>query len=344
MKAMVLAAGVGSRLDPLTRNVPKPMVPVVNKPVMSYILELLQRHGFDEIVINLHYLGDQIESYFGDGASLGVRITYIREEKLHGTAGSVKRAQEFFDGTFLVIGGDDLTDLDLTRMLKFHRDKRSLATIALSLVDDPAEYGIALLNERGRIIRFMEKPRGEAIFSNAANTGVYIFEPEIFDLIPAGQFYDFGKDLFPLLLSLRKPFYGYLTSSYWRDIGSLQEYREAHYDALQGRVAIQFPLKEVKRYVWQGQNVEIDPTAEVGYPVAIGHNCRIEAGAKVLEDSVLGDNCVVESRAVVCRSILWEGARIMQDSMIEGCVVGSGCQVKTNAAIFNGVIVDPARR
>ncbi|MCC6444932.1 MAG: NDP-sugar synthase [Armatimonadetes bacterium] len=340
---MVLAAGVGSRLDPLTRSVPKPMVPVVNKPVLAYILELLHKHGFREIVINLYYLGDQIEEYFGDGSGLGLKITYMKEEKLYGTAGSVKRAQEFFDDTFMVVGGDDLTDLDISRMLKYHKDKRSLATIALSLVDDPAQYGIALLNERGRINRFLEKPRGEAIFSNAANTGVYIFEPEVFDLIPAGQFYDFGRDLFPLLLSLRKPFYGWLTSSYWRDIGSLDEYRQAHYDSLQGRVAMKMPLPEVRRFVWMGENVEIDPTAEVGYPVVIGHNCHIEAGAKVLEDSILGDNCIVENNAVVSRSILWEGARVMRNTMIEGCVVGTGCQVKTNAAVFNGVIIDPAR-
>src|ERR1051326_4193020 len=186
MKAMVLAAGVGSRLDPLTRTTPKPMVPIVNKPVIEHIIELLRRHGFTDILINLYYLGDQIKQHLGDGSRLDVRIRYSEEDRLWGDAGSIKRCEDFFDDTFLVVGGDDLSDLDLTRLVKTHREKRALATIALSLVDDPSEYGIVLLNERGRITRFLEKPKGEVIFSNTANIGVYVFEPEVLEMIPRG--------------------------------------------------------------------------------------------------------------------------------------------------------------
>ena len=186
MKAMILAAGVGSRLDPLTRALPKPMVPIVNRPVMEHLINLLKQHNFTEIMVNLHYLGDQIKAYFGDGSRWGVRIHYSEEEQLWGDAGSVKRCEEFFDDTFIVIGGDDLTDLDLTRLIKFHKEKKSLCTIALSLVEDPSEYGIALLNERGRITRFLEKPKGEMIFSNAANIGIYVLEPDALELIPRG--------------------------------------------------------------------------------------------------------------------------------------------------------------
>src|SRR6266487_3877 len=169
MRAMILAAGVGSRLDPLTRNLPKPLVPIVNRPVMEHIIELLRKHGFDEIMVNLHYLGDQIEAYFGDGSRLGVEIHYSREDQLWGDAGSVKRVEEFFrDETFIVVGGDDLADMDLSRLVKTHRDKNALSTIALSLVDDPSEYGIVQMNEEGRITRFLEKPKGELIFSNQA--------------------------------------------------------------------------------------------------------------------------------------------------------------------------------
>lgn len=344
MKAMILAAGVGSRLDPLTRNVPKPMVPIVNRPVMEHIVELLKRHGFTEIMVNLYYLGDQIESYFGDGSRWGVRIHYSKEDRLWGDAGSVKRCEHFFDDTFIVIGGDDITDLDLTRLVRYHREKRAIATIALSLVDDPSEYGIALLNERGRITRFLEKPRGEVIFSNAANTGIYVFEPEIFDLIPRGVTYGFGANLLPLLLEQRRPFYGFLTSSYWKDVGNLRTYQQTHVDAMQGRVALRIPYPESRKYVWIGQDVKIDPTAEIGYPVVIGNNCEIGAGAKVLENTVLGDNCVVEDNATVRESILWEGAVVMRDTMIVRCVVGKGCRVKSNAAVFDGVIVDPVRK
>ncbi|MCL6519710.1 MAG: NDP-sugar synthase [Armatimonadetes bacterium] len=343
MKAMILAAGVGSRLDPLTRNVPKPMVPIMNKPVMEHIVELLARHGFRNIMVNLHYLGDQIESYFGDGSRWGVKIHYSHEDRLWGDAGSVKRCENFFDSTFVVIGGDDLADIDLSRLVNLHKEKKAICTIALSLVDDPSEYGIALCDERDRITRFIEKPKGEVIFSNLANTGIYVLEPEIFELIPKDTFFGFGNNVFPLLLEQKRRFYGCITSGYWRDVGNLKQYQETHNDALRGRVKIQFPLPEVRKYVWMGTNTQIDPTAEIGYPVVIGNNCVIERNARVLENSVLGDNCVVEQEAAVKESILWEGARVMQNTILERCVVGKGCQVKSNAAVFDGVIVDPNR-
>lgn len=345
MRAMILAAGVGSRLDPLTRNLPKPLVPIVNRPVMEHIVELLRKHGFDEIMVNLHYLGDQIEAYFGDGSRQGVKIHWSHEDQLWGDAGSVKRCEEFFrDETFIVVGGDDLADIDLTKLIKTHREKEALSTIALSLVDDPSEYGIVLMNEEGRITRFLEKPKGEVIFSNNANTGVYVFEPAIFDLIPRNTFYLFGKQFFPQMLEQRRPLYGHLTASYWKDVGNLEVYRQTHMDALAGRCAMKFPIPEVRKYVWIGDDVEIDPSAEIAYPVAIGNGCRIEAGAKVLENTVLGNNCAVERGAVVKQSILWDGAVAMRDTWLERCVVGRGCHVKTNAAIFDGVIVDPLRK
>ncbi|MCL5105585.1 MAG: NDP-sugar synthase [Armatimonadetes bacterium] len=345
MKAMILAAGVGSRLDPLTRNVPKPLVPIVNKPVMEHIVEMLAKNGFKEIMVNLHYLGDQIQGYFGDGKKWGVKIHYSPEDRLWGDAGSVKRCEDFFDeGTFVVVGGDDLADIDLKKLVRFHEQKKALATIGLSLVDDPSEYGIALLNDRGRITRFLEKPKGEVVFSNSANTGVYIFDRHVFELIPKGVQYGFGANLFPLLLEQKTRFYGYLTSSYWKDVGSLKQYQEAHRDALSGRVDIKIPVPEVKKYVWMGSNVQIDPTAEIGYPVVIGNNCRIEAGAKLLEYSILADDCVLEEGAVVKQSVLWHGATVMRNTMLERCVVGEKCSVKSSAAVFDGVIVDPIRR
>ena len=344
MKAMILAAGVGSRLDPLTRSVPKPLVPILNRPVMEYLIELLKKHNFTEIMINLHYLGDQIEAYFGNGSKWGVKISYSHEDKLWGDAGSLKRVEEFFkDETFLVIGGDDLTDMDLTKLVKTHRDKHSLATIALSLVDDPSEYGIVLMNEDSRITRFLEKPKGEVIFSNTANTGVYVFEPQIFDLIPRGVFYLFGKQVFPLLLEQHLPVYGHLTAAYWKDVGNLSIYQQTHRDVLEGRVNCSMPFEEVRKFTWMGKNVQIDPTAEIAYPVAIGNDVRIEAGAKVLENTVIGNGCAVEEGAIVKESILWDGAVVMRGTQIERCVIGRDCNVKTSAAIFDGIIVNPQR-
>ncbi len=345
MKAMVLAAGVGSRLDPLTRNLPKPMVPIINKPVLEHIIEKLASNGIKDIMINVHYLGDQIMDYFGKGSKWGVRIKYSKEDQLWGDAGSVKRCEDFFDeDTFLVVGGDDLTDIDFNRLVRFHEEKKALATISLTLVDDPSEYGIALLNDRGKITRFLEKPKGEVIFSNSANTGVYVFNRRVLDLIPKGVQYGFGNSLFPLLLEQKTRFYGYLTSAYWKDVGNLRQYQEAHWDAMNGRTDLKFPVKEQKKYIWKGDNVEIDPTAEIGYPVIIGNNCRIEKGAKLLEHTVLADGCVLEEGSVVKQSILWPGAVVMRNTMIERCVVGEECHVKANAAVFDGVIVDPVRR
>jgi NDP-sugar pyrophosphorylase family protein len=348
MKAMILAAGVGSRLDPLTRNVPKPLVPIINRPVIVHIIELLKKHNFTDIMVNLHYLGDEIQARLGTGKEFGVNLSYAHEDVLWGDAGSVKRAEKFFTDTtgdpFLVVGGDDISDKNLTKLVKSHKDNKALATIALSLVDDPSEYGIVLLNEKSRITRFLEKPKGEVIFSNTANTGVYVFDQSIFDYIPKGVFYGFGHDLFPYLLEQKKPLYGHLTSSYWKDVGNLRVYRQTQYDALADKVSLNFNLKQSKKYVWMGDNVDIDPSAVIGYPVAIGNNVKIEEGVHILENTIIGDNCVVELGATLKETILWEGAVVMRGTHLERCVVGSHCHVKSNAAVFDGVIVDPVRR
>jgi len=348
MKAMILAAGVGSRLDPLTRNTPKPMVPIVNRPVIEHIIDQLKHHKFEDIMINLHYLGDVIEEHLGNGEKFGVKIQYSREDALWGDAGSVKRCESFFTDNsgspFLVVGGDDISDNDFSKIVKTHLEKKALVTIGLSLVDDPSEYGIVLMNERGRITRFLEKPKGEVIFSNTANTGVYVFDQSIFDYIPKGTFYGFGHNLFPRLLEQKKPLFGHLTSAYWRDVGNLKVYRQTHVDALAGRVILNLPMKEQRKYVWLGENVDIDPTAEIGYPVAIGNNVRIEAHASIQENTIIGNDCVVEEGASLRETILWNGAVVQQGTQLERCVVGTKCHVKSNAAVFDGVIVDPTRR
>lgn len=341
MKAMILAAGVGSRLHPLTHTTPKPLVPVVNRPVIEHIIALLQRHGFTDIIINVYHLADQIMSYLGDGSRFGVRITYSEEDRLWGDAGSVKRCEDFFgDETFLVIGGDDLADIDLTRFLENHKQKNALASIALSLVDDPAEYGIVLMSEEGRITRFLEKPRGEVIFSNTANTGIYLFEPEALELIPRNTFYLFGKTFFPLMLEQRRPIFGYLTAGYWMDVGNLEMYLRAHRDAMEGRIRLDFPVPERRKYQWIADSAVIEEGAIVEYPVVIGEHCRVAAGARVLEHTVLGPGCSVEAGAVVRESVLWEDAHVQADTRLVRCVVGRGCHVQSNAAIFDGVIVD----
>lgn len=346
MKAMILAAGVGSRLDPLTRNVPKPMVPVLNQPVMEHITRLLLRHGFDEIYCNTHYLGEQIEEYFAINAPHGAHMWFNREAELLGTAGGLKRVadqSDFFEhsGTFLVIGGDDLTSVDLSAMLAFHRAKRALATIALTVVDDPSQFGVVVLGQGGAIQRFVEKPPSGTAPSNMVNTGVYLFEPEILNLIPAGRFCDFGRDVFPFLLDSREAFFGYVTRDYWRDVGNLREYRECHDDFFSGQLKLQLKLPVAEPGLWIGEDCQLDPAAIIEPPCVIGPGCIIGAGARISDRSVIGRNSVIGPNASVAHSLLWDRSIVESNTHLEGCIVGFDCHVYSNAAIFNGTIVAP---
>lgn len=343
MRAMILAAGVGSRLDPLTRNVPKPLVPIINRPVMEYLVLLLKQHGFHDIMVNVHYLGDRIADYFGNGAKWGVNIHWSHEDELWGDAGSVKRVQDFFQNeTFLVIGGDDLTDMDLTAVVQTHKRKQAKATLALSLVDDPSEYGIVQLDDDSRITRFLEKPKGE-VFSKTANTGVYVFEPGVFDLIPAHTFFLFGKQLFPLMMEQGLPMYGHVTQAYWKDVGNIPIYKQTQRDVLEGHVNALLPLHQAGKNVWKGDNTRIDSSAKISSPVAIGSNVVVEAGATIGANTVIGDNCHIGAGATLQETILWTGATIGANTHLERCIVGQNVQVQTNAAIFDGIIADPNR-
>lgn len=344
MKAMILAAGVGSRLDPITRTVPKPMVPILNQPVMAHIVDLLARHGFNDIYCNTHYLAAHIEDYFRNHAIPGVDIRFNREAELMGTSGGVKRVAEdkgFFDKgeTFLVAGGDDLTDIDLTAMLEFHKAKGALATIGLTTVDDPSQFGVVVLEDDGSISRFVEKPAPGTAPSNLVNTGLYLFEPEVLDLIPSGQFHDFGKNVFPYLLEQKKPFFGYEMSGYWRDVGNLREYRECHDDFFEKRLHLPLTGPQAREGVWIGADCDIHAQAEIVAPCVIGPRCVVGAGARIAENSVLGAGCEVGQGATVLHSILWDGARIASGTHLERCILGYGCHAASDAAIFDGVIV-----
>jgi len=354
MKAMILAAGVGSRLDPLTRNVPKPMVPILNQPVMEHIVRLLVKHGFTDIVCNTHYLGAQIENYFNSGNSLGANMIFNREAELLGTAGGLKRVAEGFDffsddEPFLVIGGDDLTDIDLTAMLKYHRENKAVATIGLSVVSDPSQFGVVVLEEKsennsGKIQRFVEKPPAGTAPSNLVNTGVYLFEPQILDLIPSATFHDFGKQVFPELLEQGKPFFGFTTDSYWRDVGNLREYRESHDDFFSGLGALTPNVPRAGENLWIGAGCAIHPTARIEAPAIIGPRCVIGADARISNGCVLGERCVIGESANVSHSILWARSQVLPDTHLVRCVVGFDCHVSSNAAIFDGTIVSPHLR
>ena len=255
MKAMILGAGIGSRLDPLTRSLPKPLVPIVGTPVMGHLIHLLRSHGITEIMVNVQYLGDRIiETLQNHSAEYQIPIHFSREDKLWGDAGGVKRAESFFrDGTenpFLVIGGDDLTDTDISRIVAAHKQSGAIATLGVTPVDDPSEYGIVVQDDNGFITRFQEKPKHGEAFSNLANTGIYVFNQRVFDFIPEGTFYGFGNNVFPALMEAGEKMYAVPSEAFWKDVGNLAIYRQAQKDVMDARCAVTFPAPQTGEKMW----------------------------------------------------------------------------------------------
>lgn len=339
MKAIIMAGGEGSRLRPLTCGRPKPMVPVMNRPIMTHIVDLLKRHGITDIGVTLQYMPEAIRDYFGNGSEYGVNIHYFVEETPLGTAGSVKNATSFLDETFLVISGDALTDLDLTRAIEFHRRQGALATLVLTRVDCPLEYGVVITAENGKVKQFLEKPGWGEVFSDTVNTGIYVLEPEVLDYFAPGQKFDFSKDLFPLLLADNKPLFGVVLSGYWCDIGNLTQYVEAHHDALSGKVKIDIPGRQAGKGIWLEEGAVISDEAIVNGPALIGMNCRVGAGVRVDPFTVLGKGCLIQERASIKRCVIWNNVFIGRDAALRGAVVGSRVQVQAGAGIYEGAVV-----
>jgi NDP-sugar pyrophosphorylase family protein len=339
---MILAAGVGSRLDPLTANLPKPMVPIVNRPAMEHILALLTHYGVREVAANLWYRPEIIGDYFGDGRRFGVSLTYSQERELRGTAGGVKKVAGFLSDTFLVLAGDALTDINLASFLAFHRERGALATIALRPVADPRHFGVVVTRADGRITGFQEKPEPAEALSLWANTGLYLFEREILDLIPAGEVYDFGKQLFPRLVAEGRPFFGYPMEGYWCDVGTLQQYRLAHRDVLQGAVRLYTPgiaLPGEDQPLVVGKGAEVSPQALIRGRVVVGDGARVAPRGRLLGEVVLGPGVVVGEGAVVEASVVWAGAVLEKGCRVAQSVIGQGCRIEAGAAVGVGSVL-----
>lgn len=339
MKAVIMAGGFGTRLRPLTNNLPKPMVPMVNKPMMLHIIELLTRCNITDLVTLLYFHPEMIESYFADGSKFGVKMTYIGASDDLGTAGSVRNAKEHLDKPFLVISGDLLTDFDLVKAIEFHKKKKAKATMVLTRVENPLPFGIVITNENGKIDRFMEKPSWGEVFSDTINTGIYILEPETLDMIPQNQEFDFSKDLFPMLLEKKDALYGYIAEGYWKDVGSLDEYRQANLDILHGKVKVNIPGEEAGRHgVWLGHDSKVDFTCKMEGSVVIGSNCRVGANCRIT-DSIIGNNSVIEQGAVITSSILWDNSSVGQKATLQENVVASGSEIKEGAYLAEGAVI-----
>ncbi|HZS92699.1 MAG TPA: mannose-1-phosphate guanyltransferase [Chloroflexota bacterium] len=339
MKAVVMAGGEGSRLRPLTVGRPKPMVPIVNRPVMEHILLLLKRHGITEVVVTVQYLARMIQDYFGDGESLGMKLHYSVEDVPLGTAGSVKLAEHLLAETFMVISGDALTDFDLTKIINYHHAAKSVATLTLTRVAEPLEYGVVITDPNGRIRRFQEKPSWSEVISDTINTGIYVLEPEVLQRCPVGQPFDFSHDLFPGLLADDRPMFGYIAEGYWTDVGTIGEYARASFDLLDGKVQAEIGEECVQDNIWCGEGADISPRAKLKGPVYIGHDVKIGPGVVIDGPAVIGDNTIVEDHAHIARSIIWRSCYIGERTELRGAIVGDQCQLKTNAVLFEGAVV-----
>ncbi len=363
MKAMILAAGKGTRVRPITHIIPKPMIPILQKPVMEFLLELLRSHGFTQVMVNVSHLAEEIESYFRDGQRFGVEIGYSFEGKIVdgelvgealGSAGGLKKIQDFnpfFDDTFVVLCGDALIDLDLTAVIKEHKAKGAIATVVTKSVpkEDVSSYGVVVTDEDDRILSFQEKPSVEEALSTKINTGIYIFEPEIFNYIPSNQEYDIGSDLFPQLVEKKLPFYAVDMEFEWVDIGKVPDYWEAIRDVLRGEVKnVEIPGKEVKPGIYTGVNVSVNwDKVDITGPVYIGAMTHIEDGAKIVGPSMIGPNCHICEDAIIDNSIIFEYSRLgtgakLVDKLVFGryCVDKTGLSMDLQATALDWLITD----
>jgi mannose-1-phosphate guanylyltransferase len=364
MKAMILAAGKGTRVQPITYSIPKPLIPILQKPVMEFLVDLLREHGFNEIMVNVSHLAQEIESYFHDGQRFGVEIGYsfegsISEQgdlvgKAMGSAGGMKRIQDFapfFDDTFVVLCGDALIDLDLTAAVKWHREKGSLATVVMKSVpkSEVPSYGVVVTDEEGRIKAFQEKPSIEEALSNDINTGIYIFEPEIFNYIPANEEYDIGSQLFPKLVEMGAPFYGISMDFQWVDIGKVPDYWQAIRSVLLGDVKnVPIPGNQVRPGIYTGINVSANwDKVNIQGPVYIGAMTKIEDGATIIGPAMIGRNCHICAGARIDNSVVFEYSRIGQevcltDRLVFGryCVDKTGATIDLQAAALDWLITD----
>ncbi len=340
MRAVLMAGGSGTRLRPLTCELPKPMVPILNRPIAEHIVHLLKQHHIHEVITTLYYLPDVIRNHFQDGREFGIQMTYaVEEDQPLGTAGCVRNVAELLNSPFLVISGDCITDFNLSAAIAFHQQQQAIATLVLTRVPNPLEFGVVITAPDGKIKRFLEKPSTSEVFSDTVNTGIYILEPEVLNYLPAQEESDFSKDLFPLLLEQGKPLYGYIAEGYWCDVGHLDAYREAQYSALAQRVKLQVPYPARSPSLWIGDNTYIDPTVNIEPPVMIGNNCRIGSHVHIEPGTIIGDNVTIGSHATLKRPIIWNGAIIGEEVQLRACVIGRGTRIDRRAQVLEGAIV-----
>jgi mannose-1-phosphate guanylyltransferase len=338
LKAVIMVGGPGTRLQPLTDETPKSVLPVLNRPFMEYTLAYLKQFGIEDIILTLSYLPEVIRDHFGDGSQYGVHLTYCLEKEPLGTAGAVKNAEEYLDSTFVALNGDVFTDMDLDDMLVLHRNKEAVATMSLSWVDDPSAFGVVETSSDQRVKRFTEKPTAAEATTNWINAGTYILEPEVLEHIPVNSHYMFEKGLFPSLLDMGKPVYGYPSRGYWLDMGTPEKYATLNRDLLLSKT--NSPLinsPDADRIKFE-PDVTIHPSARIVAPVMIGRACRIGQGVYIGGPAVIGADCILEEGASVENAVLWDNVHVGAGARLSQCIVSHNTSIEPNKQIINCVV------
>src|SRR3977135_3099706 len=339
MKGVVMARGEGIRLRPLTSRQPKPLVPVAGRPIMEHILRHLRRNQMRDVVATVQYLGASIRNYFGDGSEQGVALTYSVQAPPLGTAGSVILARQQLTEPFVVISGDSLTDIDLAAAVRFHRERRAIATIVLKPVPNPLEYGVVVVDEGGAVQRFIEKPSWGEVISDLANTGIYVLDPAVFDFFRPGEVTDWSGDVFPKLLKEGEHVFGWVAAGYWEDVGSHAAYVKANFDCLEGKVKVQIPGDRTGDSIWIHKDAEVSPHARIDGPALIGAGAKVRAGAWVNGPCVIGGYTTIDSGVKVSNSITWDHSYIGLNSRLRGAVVCRAVTIKNGGGREEGSVI-----
>ena len=345
IKTVIMAGGKGTRLRPLTFIRPKPMLPLVNKPIVEHVMEQLKQFHMKDLILTLNYLSNDIKNYFKDGSAKNLNINYSVEKTPLGTAGSVKKAEKYLDDTFLVLSGDVVSNVNFNDVLKFHKSKDALATLVLTKVPDPTHFGIAVMNENQEITEFLEKPSQDEVFSNIANTGTYILEPEIFDFFDESEGdVDFSNDIFPKLIENKAGIYGYTFNGYWNDIGRPESYLKATYDVLNQKIKQKIYPKKLEKgigklgKIWAGNNITLGPRVRIEGPVVIGSNSTIEEGCRLTKGTVIGEGVHIGKGTTIQSSVLLANSIIKDNSFLKGCIIDTECYIDQNSIIEDGVV------
>ena len=340
MKAIIIAGGLGTRLRPLTHNIPKPIVPVVNRPFVVHQIEHLVKHGIDEIILNLHYLSHEIKKILNDGREWGIKIHYSIEEHPLGTAGAVKHAEKYFDqGPMVVFNGDILTDINISKIVNFHREKKARVTLTLTEVEDPTAFGLILTDKDGRVTKFIEKPSWDMVTVRTINAGIYVVDPKIFEEVPPGKEYSFERDLYPSLLEKGESIFGYLSSAYWIDIGNPEKYKEAHQAILRNEVAVKINGTRIDGKFWLGKDTHPDPSVKFIGPSIIGEKVRVGKETEIKDYVVVGDRVSIGEHCSLESAIVWNGTKIGNHAHLSDCIIGRDCVIEDEVMIERGAIL-----